>query len=500
MYRFVFALLAGIALGLTGAPKFARANIWIVTNTLANGPGSLAQAITDANANPGADIIGFNISGTCPRTIALGDATPLPAIIDSLSIRGYTQPGASANSSEFGDNATICIQLRTISGDTVQNGLRFAPSDTAASFDVSGLSIGGFNDGIRIEGGNYTIAGNFIGLDADGVTQRTNSYSGIRVEASNSYFASTRMIGGSDPAQRNVISENGTGVALYGGAGNLVRNNFIGTTRSGNAAAGNGNGIYAASLSNDIRDNVVSGNSGTAIRIEGNNAAANTVADNKIGVRGFTACFPPPCPPGTENLGNMGDGVRIAAGAAGNNVASNTIAWNDGDGISLPDAGALNWLQANSMHDNSGLGIDLGVDGVDAIDNDATAPAGAPNRLLNYPFLDSAGGGELGGTVNGLLQSTNGHYTIEFYADTLLDPSLHGEGRDYLGYGEVDIANATAGNNGFVLFHVAIVNSASLVGRHISALARDANGNTSEFSEGRTYMLIDSIFADGFDP
>ena len=499
MYRFVFALITGIALGLAGAPKSARANIWIVTNTLANGPGSLAQAITDANANPGADIIGFNISGNCPRTIALGDATPLPAIIDSLSIRGYTQPGASANSSEFGDNATICIQLRTISGDTVQNGLRFAPIDISANFDVSGLSIGGFNDGIRIEGGNYTIAGNFIGLDADGVTRRTNHYNGIRVQASTAYIATTRLIGGTAAADRNVISENGTGVALYGGAGNLVRNNFIGTTRSGNAAASNGNGIFVANLSNEISDNVVSGNSGAAIRIEGANAAANYVSLNKIGVKSFTACFPPPCPPGTENLGNMGEGIRIAAGAAGNFVALNTIAWNDGDGISLPDAGPLNELRANSMHDNSGLGIDLGADGVDAIDNDAIAPAGVPNRLLNFPVLDSAGGGELGGTVNGFLQSTNGHYVIEFYADTLLDPSLHGEGRDYLGYGEVDIVNAPAGNNGAVQFHLAISDSVSLVGRHISALAVDADGNTSEFSEGRTYTLNDTIFADGFD-
>ena len=40
-----------------------RAATFTVTNTHNNGPGSLRQAIFNANANPGADTIAFNIPG-----------------------------------------------------------------------------------------------------------------------------------------------------------------------------------------------------------------------------------------------------------------------------------------------------------------------------------------------------------------------------------------------------------------------------------------------------
>jgi CSLREA domain-containing protein len=501
--RIASILLASLLNAGAAMPAAAADIIVIVTSTGDLGgscPGAsctLRAAIDYANASPALDqIIGFNISGACPQTIKIFSA--LPTIGDSLSIRGYTQPGATPNTLQAGDNATLCIQLQPVStGSGIANGLRFAPSDIADTFDVSGLSIGGFDDAIRIEGGNSTVSGNFRGVDADGTSARTNGYDGVLVMASNAYFATTRVVGGTEDADRNLISGNGTGVNLASGGGNVVRNNFIGTTRSGNAPLPNVNGIYASSLSNDIEGNVVSGNSSTAIRLEGANGAANVVGNNRIGIKALAFCVPQPCVP-DDALGNGGDGVRIANGATGTNVSTNTIAWNDGDGISLPDAGPQNGISANAMHDNGGLGIDLGADGVDTNDNDAAAPAGAPNRLLNYPVISSVGGSDDSGIAHGTLQSTNGHYMIEFYADTVPDPSQHGEGRVYLGYGEGDITNATAGADGSVSFDLPITGGV-LVGQHISAIARDAIGNTSEFSLGQTYLLSDVIFANGFE-
>jgi hypothetical protein len=153
----------------------------------------------------------------------------------------------------------------------------------------------------------------------------------------------------------------------------------------------------------------------------------------------------------------------------------------------------------NSMHDNAGLGIDLGGDGVTPNDNDATAPADAPNRLLNFPVLGGAGGNETGGSVSGFLESTNGTYTIDFYADALPDPSMHGEGSDYLGSGEITISNAPAGNNGLASFTLPISWTGNLVGKHISATATDGDTNTSEFSAGVVYAIDDLIFANGFE-
>ena len=50
------------------ATSAAAAATFTVTNTNDTGPGSLRQAITDANAAAGADTIAFNVSGAgCSR-------------------------------------------------------------------------------------------------------------------------------------------------------------------------------------------------------------------------------------------------------------------------------------------------------------------------------------------------------------------------------------------------------------------------------------------------
>src|SRR5438552_11498966 len=60
----------------------------IVNNTNDSGPGSLRQAIIDANLNVGADIINFNI-GSGPQTIK--PASALPEITEALTIDATSQ-------------------------------------------------------------------------------------------------------------------------------------------------------------------------------------------------------------------------------------------------------------------------------------------------------------------------------------------------------------------------------------------------------------------------
>src|SRR5438552_4756755 len=68
------------------------ASTFVVSNTNDSGPGSLRQAITDANANPGTDLVTFNI-GSGLQTIA--PTSLLPDITDPVVIDGTTQPGYS---------------------------------------------------------------------------------------------------------------------------------------------------------------------------------------------------------------------------------------------------------------------------------------------------------------------------------------------------------------------------------------------------------------------
>src|SRR3989442_1046304 len=86
----LFFLVGWLALSLA-----ATAATFTVTNTNDSGDGSLRWAITNANGTAGTDLIAFNISGTGVQTIT--PLSSLPYITDPVTIDGYTQPGASAN-------------------------------------------------------------------------------------------------------------------------------------------------------------------------------------------------------------------------------------------------------------------------------------------------------------------------------------------------------------------------------------------------------------------
>jgi hypothetical protein len=84
---------AGLAFALAAA--LAPGATFTVTNTDDSGPGSLRQAILDANASAGFDTIAFDIPGGGVHTIT--PLSALPVISESVLIEGYSQPGASEN-------------------------------------------------------------------------------------------------------------------------------------------------------------------------------------------------------------------------------------------------------------------------------------------------------------------------------------------------------------------------------------------------------------------
>lgn len=238
MKKLLPALVLACAISPLAAADFA------VTNTSSSGPGSLYEAMTDANNTAGADRILFNIPGPCVHKIDVSNNL-LPAVSESLVIDGYSQPGAKPNSLTVGNNAVILIQID--GGSMRSNGLVF--SGASSDYAVRGLCLTGFGEpafltwGVAItasEVHSAVVAGNFIGVLADGETPRGN-YIGV---------GHVTLLGGTDPASRNVISGNRTGFAgdtyltpgtsLYGA---VVRGNYIGTNASGNRAIPNVTGI-----------------------------------------------------------------------------------------------------------------------------------------------------------------------------------------------------------------------------------------------------------------
>ncbi|HEY1381824.1 MAG TPA: hypothetical protein VGF55_33805, partial [Gemmataceae bacterium] len=112
-----------------------------VANTNDAGSGSLRQAILDANANPGADTIGFDPAAFgSAQTISL--LTALPTISDSVSITG---PGSGLLTVRRDPAAASAFAVLTFSG-----------SGTLAA--VSGLTVsGGTAGGIENVNGNLTL-------------------------------------------------------------------------------------------------------------------------------------------------------------------------------------------------------------------------------------------------------------------------------------------------------------------------------------------------------
>lgn len=187
-----------------------------VTNLLNAGAGSLRAAINQANANPGADEIAFAVVGTVPLS------TALPAITDAVSIDGSTAPG-------FVGSPQLTVNFRG------RTGLRFAPGSDGSSLTSLAL-VRARGAGVTLDASGITLAGNSIGVLANGTTAAPNTGAGVLVTAR----GSANQIGTSADGGSNLISGNrGAGVRILGDA-NVVAWNLIGTTSTGAAALANG--------------------------------------------------------------------------------------------------------------------------------------------------------------------------------------------------------------------------------------------------------------------
>ena len=218
------------------APE-AKATVFLVTTADDSGPGSLSQAIVDANAavnQAGPDRIHFAIPGPGPHVISLVAA--LPPIIDPILIDGYTQPGAKRGSRADVNDAVVAVEINGSRISRPSHGLELRSGGST----VRGLRIRGFDgDGIHIDGsGSNVIEGNIVGADSNG--NRGNAGSGVVI-----VHSSDNVIGGSVSSKRNVIVGNGRTAVTISGASS------IGNSVLGNSIVLNGDGGIDLGLAAD---------------------------------------------------------------------------------------------------------------------------------------------------------------------------------------------------------------------------------------------------------
>lgn len=391
----------------------------VVANTNDSGPGSLRQALLNANMLTGTNTITFNIAGGGLQTIT--PATAFPAITKPVLIDGWSQAGYAGSP---------IVEINGINAGTNTSGLVLGPGSAGST--VRGLVINRFgNEGLDILSGNNLIVGNYIGTDAAGLTNRGNGNDGIEIANT-----SNNTIGGTSAATRNIISGNGLGIRIAGSSatGNSIVGNYIGANSQGAATLGNRSHGVLFSL----------------FKISGANLG-----------------------------GPHGNRVGGTTAGQGNLIANNGVAGGGGDGIALYNSPAIvgNALLGNSIAGSGGLGIDLAIDGVTA--NDPGDSDTGPNNLQNFPVVTSAtvaASNQV--TIVGSFNSQHdSYYRIEFFANATPNSSGYGEGQRYLGF--VNLRTDGSGNaSGQGTFPFKVT-----PGEFVSATATKSDNTYSNFTD-----------------
>jgi CSLREA domain-containing protein len=496
----------------------------------AGGACTLRAAIAEANLAPGPNTIAFAIPGGGIRTIVL--AQPLPALSDETgptTIDGYTEPGSRPNGDLQLSDAAIRVQLK--STDVITSATIEALHITSGGNVIRGLALFTFRRSIFLFGpaaDNNVIAGNFIGTDAAGsYAASAAAGSGNGVELSQG--AAHNRIGGSAPADRNVISGNSkNGIATFNGGTNhnLILGNLIGLGPSGGRLSNLSHGVDINSHSSynlvggdaPGERNVISGNGAEGMEIShGERTVGNQVIGNFIGtdVSGTRA---------SADTRNGWHGVHIEDGPVGSLVARNVVGNNGLGGISIDGFETGFYPVGNQVVGNRiGISLDgtpipnarfgaqiadhslrsrIGPDNIIAYNPIGVQVVGVDtdfNTITRNSIFGNAGLGidiepigqtnpsDTGDADAGANQQLNAPTlekadplwvsgsacvtcTVEiFRADG--GSGAHGQGQTFVG-------SARAGDDGS--FAVSV--SGLVVGDYVTATATDAQGNTSEFA------------------
>jgi parallel beta-helix repeat protein len=519
---------------------------YVVSSTADSGAGSLRWALEMANADALPDRIEFNVPAVGVQTIL--PLSALPAIEFPLVLDGYTQPGSSSNTLALGNDARLLIKLDGSMAGTGVSGLEIYAGRTT----VRGLIINRFSgSGLVLDyEGTNVIAGNFIGTDPSGSISRSNTVDAIEI-----VIGDGNVIGGFNPADRNLLSGNGqAGIEILSSEGNVIQGNYVGTDAAGAQALGNFEGITLFDFSSDNTiggttsgaGNLISGNhssSGLNLfsdgnRVQGNiiglNAAGNAILGN--GGDGILLDGEANLIGGAESgagnviSGNAENGVFLWTASSSNNVvagnfigtdaggsaplrnrangiliqgSANTVGGVDGAAVNVISANRFagifietnataNAILGNQIFGNGRLGIDLAPAGVNP--NDAGDLDEGANEQQNAPYLSGIrwnGATEISGTLE---SAANSSYRIEFFSSETPDASGYGEGQSFLG--ATNVLTDSAGTALFIFQFPAMLPCESFV----TATATDPLGNTSEFSEaipfaegrsGKPVILVD---------
>ncbi len=354
-----------------------------VTSATIGGTGSAAEAVYINDASTVA--IDIDGDGVNVQNTTIGNLTTVYQGIDISSGSSVVNIGntgtngaVTISASNSSNGITIAGSTVTIVATTISNALN---AGVGISSGASNVIIGGTTSsarnvlksngyGVTISGGTtIDIRGNYIGIAADGTTAAPNASAGIYTSGGTGV-----TIGGSSASYGNVISGHSglsdIGINIDTGSGTTtIQNNYIGTNAAGTGAIANSYGIINRVSNTIISNNVISGNSGTGIRIDESDASISglTISNNVIGLNAA----------GSAAIANGDGGIYFANSSGSNTISSVTI-------------------QDNIISGNTGKGIDSSHTDISSI-----------NVWGNKIGTNAAGTTDLGNTGNGIVLKGN---------------------------------------------------------------------------------------------
>jgi len=354
------------------------------------------------------------ISGNLGGGVTVGIAPPINANRVEGNYVGINAAGTAAVSAGVGAGIQV----------------GFGATNTAIVANVtSGLQLGMFVGSTGTTG--TVITGNFIGTNPTGTSAIANT-SGVFV----SLGPTNTTIGGTTPAERNIISGNtSTGVQMSGSAtGVQVIGNYIGVNASGTASIKNGTGVRISGSSGNIvggaaagSANIISGN-GTGVLLQGdsniisgnligtdvtgNVAIANTSGGVSIIVASTNLVTGNVISGNANGIGVNGTGNVITGNRIGVNAAGSAALGNTALGISVSSAtntliGGTTPAARNVISANGSAGVLLSgtsagtvIQG-NAIGTDLAGTANLGNKQDGIAVIPNASGVLIGGAVAG---------------------------------------------------------------------------------------------------
>lgn len=497
---------AQTAVRLEGSPRIKVQGSWIGVAL----DGTLAGNETGVLVGPGSNRSLIGGEGIGNGNVIAGNSGDGLDVHGGNNVRvfgnyfGVEPDGATLAANGGDDIEVVSNEGSEITGTAI--GTRVSAAAAASPLCDGGCNVisGAASNGIDLEGdgeleaeaASTSIAGNYIGLNADGTAAVPNAGAGVRVGE-----AAHTIVGGPAGGEANRITGGSAAVLAGPAAADLaVRGNFIGTDVSGEILTPPDDGIVvnsaelsSPSLEAEIADNEIGMEGGAAILQRGEGAwiFGNEIFGSQTGIRSLDS---------TVEHGNVVEGNLIEGSTANgiliendvNEIVANTVLGAGAAGIriqgSLPFGVTGNLVGGDAPVDENFIdgsaGAAIEIFDVEATNNEVARNQGTgngglfidlltvspstevgPNRGIEPPTFSTATGTEASG---GALEGA----TVRVFRKQL---AAAGELESFLGEVVAD------GSGGWELTYDAAISAKTII-----AATQTVEGATSELAVATT--------------